>query len=96
MFTLIYYLQTKGQDQLYGHIKMGITLELDCGLVVDFEPDFELPTNHSDKTKVQWQFSNNRNTESLASVLSELEAQTSIHDADISLANLRLLYGYNT
>ena len=95
MFTLIYYLQTKGQDQLYGLIKMGITLELDCGLVVDFEPDFELP-NHSDETKVQWQFRDNRNTESLASVLSELEAQTSIHDADISLANLRLLYGYNT
>jgi hypothetical protein len=74
---------------------MGITLELDCGLVVDFEPDFELP-NHSDETKVQWQFSDNRNTESLASVLSELETQTSIHKSGFSLANLRLLYGYNT
>ena len=85
----------KGQDQLYGHIKMEIILELECGLVAEFEPDWELSENHSDQTKVRWQLQYDGDQESLASLFSELETEESIPKSNISLANLRLLYGYN-
>ena len=85
----------KGQDLQYGHIKMEIILELECGLDVEFEPDFRLSTNHSDKTKVQWQLQDNGNQEPMDDVLIQLEAEEPVPERDFSLEILRLLYGCN-
>ena len=85
----------KGQDQQYGLTKMEIILELECGLDVEFEPDFRLSTNHSDKTKVQWQLRDNGNQEHMDDVLIHLEAKEPVPESDVSLENLRLLYGFN-
>ena len=75
---------------------MEIILELECGLDVEFEPDFRLSTNHSDKTKVRWQLSDCPDKDSLDGVLIQLEAEESVPESDVSLENLRLLYGFNT
>ena len=74
---------------------MEIILELECGLDVEFEPDFRLP-NHSDKTKVRWKLTDCSDKDSLDGVLIQLEAEESVPESDVSLENLRLLYGFNT
>lgn len=74
---------------------MEIILELECGLIAEFEPDWELSENHSDQTKVRWQLQYDGDQESLAGLLSELETEESIPKSNISMANLRLLYGYD-
>ena len=73
---------------------MEIILELECGLDVEFEPDFRMP-NHSDETKVRWQLSDNADTKSVAGVFTGLETEESVPESYVSLGNLRLLYGYN-
>ena len=83
----------KDQDQLYGLIEMEILLELECGLDVDFEPDW-MPTTQADYSKVRWQLSDQSDQKSLDGVLSKLEAQEPFYASDDTMAGLRLLYGY--
>ena len=83
----------KDQDQLYGLIKMEILLELECGLDVDFEPDW-MPTTQADYSKVRWQLSDQSDQKSLDGVLSKLEAQEPFYASDDTMACMRLLYGY--
>ena len=83
----------KDQDQLYGLIEMEILLELECGLDVDFEPDW-MPTTQADYSKVRWQLSDQSDQKSLDGVLSKLEAQEPFYASDDTIAGLRLLYGY--
>ena len=93
LFTWIYYPQMKGQDQLYGHIEMEILLELECGLDVDFEPDW-MPATQADHTKVRWQLSDQSDQKSLDGMLRKLEAQEPLYASDSTMASMRLLYGY--
>ena len=83
----------KDQDQLYGLIEMEILLELECGLDVDFEPDW-MPTTQADYSKVRWQLSDQSDQKSLDGVLSKLEAQEPFYASDDTMACMRLLYGY--
>ena len=93
LFTWIYYPQMKDQDQLYGLIEMEILLELECGLDVDFEPDW-MPATQADYSKVRWQLSDQSDQKSLDGVLSKLEAQEPFYASDDTMACMRLLYGY--
>ena len=95
LFTWIYYPQMKGQDQLYGHIEMEILLELECGLDVDFEPDWVSTENHSDQSKVRWQLSNRPDKDSLDGLLSELEAEESLYRSSSIMEGVRLLYRHD-
>ncbi len=83
----------KGQDQLYGHIEMEILLELECGLDVDFEPDW-MPATQADHTKVRWQLSDQSDQKSLDGMLRKLEAKEPFYASDSTMASMRLLYGY--
>ena len=93
LFTWIYYPQMKGQDQLYGHIEMEILLELECGLDVDFEPDW-MPATQAAHTKVRWQLSDQSDQKSLDGMLRKLEAKEPFYASDSTMASMRLLYGY--
>ena len=73
-----------------------IELELDCGLVVDFLPDWRMPTKtHADHSKVRWQLSNRPNKNSLDGLLSELEAEESLYRPSSIMEGVRLLYRHN-
>ena len=86
----MFYLQMRGHDQLYGLIKMEIILELECGLDVNFEPDFRMP-NHSDQTKVQWEFWDTSNPQHLDDVFVEFPSEEPLFKPNVGLENLRLL-----
>ena len=85
----------KGQDQQYGLIEMEILLELECGLDVDFEPDWVSTENHSDQSKVRWQLSNGTDKDSLDGLLSELEAEESLYRPSSIMESVRLLYRHD-
>ena len=72
---------------------MEILLELECGLDVDFEPDW-MPTTQADYSKVRWQLSDQSDQKSLDGVLSKLETQEPFYASDDTMACMRLLYGY--
>ena len=73
-----------------------IEFELDCGLVVDFIPDWRMPAKtHADHSKVRWQLSNRPNKNHLDDLLSELEAEKPIYESDNFMASLRLLHRYD-
>ena len=72
-----------------------IEFELDCGLVVDFIPDWRMPAKtHADHAKVRWHLSDQSDQESLDGVLRKLEAKEPLYASDDTMASLRLLYGY--
>ena len=48
---------------------MEIIFELECGLDVEFTPDWGVSTNHSDHSQVQWKLSDSTDTECLDDVL---------------------------
>lgn len=83
----------KDQDLRYGLTEMEIILELECGLDVDFEPDW-VPETQADYSKVRWQLSDSPDQKSLDDMLSELEKQKPFYGSDQTMAGLRLLYGY--
>ena len=74
---------------------MEILLELDCGLDVDFEPDWVSTENHSDQSKVRWQLSNGTDKDSLDGLLSELEAEESFYRSSSIMEGVRLLYRHD-
>ena len=85
----------KAQDQLYGHISMEIIFELeDSDIAFDFIPDFRMP-NHSDQTKVQWQFQHDADQEYMDDVFFKFQAEEPILKSRLSLEDLRLLFRYN-
>ena len=86
----------KGHDQQYGLIEMEILLELDCGLDVEFEPDWVSDENYGDHTKVRWQLPNSPDKNHLDDLLSELEAEKPIYEPDNLMASLRLLHRYDS
>jgi len=57
----------KDQDLRYGLTEMEILLELECGLDVDFEPDW-VPQTQADYSKVRWQLSDQSDQKSLDGV----------------------------
>ena len=79
----------------YGHIEMEILLEMDCGLDVDFEPDWVSTENHSEQSKVRWQLSNGTDKDSLDGLLSELEAEESLYRSSSIMEGVRLLYRHD-
>ena len=57
-------------DQLYGHIDMEITLELeDSDLIIEFEPDFDVASNSVDIEKVRWKFQDGTHSGAMAGLL---------------------------
>ena len=85
----------KGQDQQYGLIEMEILLELDCGLDVEFEPDWVSDENYGDHTKVRWQLPNSPDKNHLDDLLSELEAEESLYRPSSIMESVRLLYRHD-
>ena len=83
----------KDQDLRYGLTEMEIILELECGLDVDFEPDW-VPQTQADYSKVRWQLSDSPDQKSLDDLLGELETEKPFYGSDQTMAGLRLLYGY--
>ena len=82
----------KGHDQLYGLIEMEILLELECGLDVEFTPDW-LPTkNCGDHSKVQWKLQHNADTQSMDVVFFELSPEEPLPRSKDYLEGLRLLF----
>ena len=85
----------KAHDQLYGLIEMEILLELECGLVADFTPDWGVSENHSDHSQVQWKLSDCPNKDSLDGVLIQFPSEESLYESSVSVENLRLLYRHD-
>ena len=71
---------------------MEILLELDCGLDVEFTPDWVSTENHSDHTKVQWELSNSSNKGGVDDVFIELSPEESFFESRNYLEGSRLLY----
>ena len=70
---------------------MEIILKLDCGLDVDFEPDWVSTENCGDHFKVQWKLSDFPNQRSLDDVFTLVpEEQSNAREGDC-LESLRLL-----
>jgi len=73
-----------------------IEFELDCGLVVDFIPDWRMPAKtHADHSKVRWQLSNGTDKDSLDGLLSFLETEESLYRPSSIMESVRLLYRYD-
>ena len=85
----------KDQDQLYGLIEMEILLELDCGLDVEFEPDWVSTENHSDHSQVQWKLQDDADTQHLDAVFIEFPTEESLPKSRNYLEGLRLLQRHN-
>ena len=81
----------RGQDLIYGHIEMEIILKLDCGLDVDFEPDWVSTENCADYNKVQWQLSDSPDKGSVDDVFCIFSKEQSLPSTRNSLESLRLL-----
>ena len=86
----------KDHDQLYGLIEMEIILKLECGLDVEFTPDWVSTENHADHSKVRWELQDNAGTEHMDDVQFEFSPAESVYEPDVTLENLRLLYGHNS
>ena len=84
----------KAQDQRYGLTEMEILLELDCGLDVEFKPNW-LSENFADHAKVRWQLSDRPNPKHLDDLLSELEAEESVYRPNNLMESVRLLYRHD-
>tara|TARA_R100000656_G_scaffold115402_1_gene87957 strand:- start:560 stop:820 length:261 start_codon:yes stop_codon:yes gene_type:complete len=70
-------------------------LEMECGLVADFTPDWRVSENYSDHNQVQWKLQHNADTKYLDDVLIEFSPEESLFESNVSMENLRLLRGYN-
>ena len=71
---------------------MKILFELEnSDLDIEFTPDFRMPGNYSDTTKVQWELSDCTDTKHLDDVLIEFSPEESLYESNVSLENLRLL-----
>lgn len=95
MFTWIFFHQKKGHDLLYGLIEMEIILELECGLDVEFTPDWGVSENHSDHSQVQWKLSDCPDKDSMDGVLIQFPSEEPLYESSVSVENLRLLYRHN-
>ena len=96
MFTWIYYHQKKGHDLLYGLIEMEIIFELECGLDVEFTPDWGVSANHSDHSQVQWELSDSTDTKCLDDVLIVFQKEQPVSGSRNYLESLRLLHRRNS
>ena len=85
----------KAHDQLYGLIEMEILLELECGLDVEFTPDWVSTENHADHSKVQWKLQYDANTESMDVVFFEFPSEEPLPKSRDYLEGLRLLQRYD-
>ena len=75
---------------------MEIIFELeDSDLVIEFTPDFRMPGNYSDTTKVQWKLQYDANKKHLDDVQLEFSSESPIFKSNVSVGNMRLLCGYN-
>lgn len=81
----------RGRGRQYGHIEMEIILKLDCGLDVDFEPDWVSTENYADYNKVQWQLSDSPDKRGMADVFNIVSKEQSLPSTRNSLESLRLL-----
>ena len=70
---------------------MEIILKLDCGLDVDFEPDWVSTENYADYNKVQWQLSDSPDKRGMADVFNIVSKEQSLPSTRNSLESLRLL-----
>ena len=67
----------------------------DSDLDIEFTPDFRMPGNYSDTTKVQWELSDSPDKDSLDGLLSELEAEESLYRSSSIMEGVRLLYRHD-
>ena len=74
---------------------MEIILELECGLDVEFTPDWGVSKNHSDHSQVQWKLSNRPDKDSMDGVLIQFPSEESLYESSVSVENLRLLHRHN-
>ena len=74
---------------------MEIILELECGLDVEFTPDWGVSKNHSDHSQVQWELSNRPDKDSMDGVLIQFPSEESLYESSVSVENLRLLHRHN-
>ena len=74
---------------------MEIILELECGLDVEFTPDWGVSKNHSDHSQVQWELSNRPDKDSMDGVLIQFPSEESLYESSVSVENLRLLYRHD-
>ena len=74
---------------------MEIIFELECGLDVEFTPDWGVSANHSDHSQVQWELSDRSDKDSMDGVLIQFPSEESLYESSVSVENLRLLYRYN-
>ena len=86
----------KAQDQRYGLTEMEILLELDCGLDVEFEPDWVSTENHSDHSQVQWQLQDDADTEHVDAVFIEFPTEEPLPKSRNYMEGLRLLQPHNS
>ena len=70
-------------------------LEMECGLVADFTPDWRVSENYSDHNQVQWKLQHNADTKYLDDVLIKFSSEESLYESDVSVENLRLLCRHN-
>ena len=84
-------------SQIYGHMPdMEIHFELeDSDIDVEFKPDFRMPGNYSDTTKVQWELSDSPDKDSLDGVLIQFPSEEPLYESSVSVENLRLLYRHD-
>ena len=85
----------KGHDQLYGLTEMEILLELECGLDVEFTPDWVSTENHADHSKVQWKLQHDADTELVDVVFFEFSPEEPLSRSSNYLEGLRLLQRYD-
>ena len=81
----------KDQGRLYGLTEMEILLELECGIDVEFEPDWVPTENCGDHYKVQWQLSDSPNTRCLDDVFGVFSKKLTISQTGDSMEGMRLL-----
>ena len=86
----------KDHDQLYGLIEMEILLELECGLDVEFTPDWVSTENHADHSKVQWKLQHDADKKHLDDVFLEFSPGSPVYEPSVSVENLRLLFRHNS
>ena len=70
---------------------MEIILELECGIDVEFEPDWVSTENCCDESKVQWELSDSPDKGGMADVFCIFSKEHSLPSTGNSLESLRLL-----
>ena len=81
----------KDQGRLYGLTEMEILLELECGIDVEFEPDWVPTENCGDHYKVQWQLSDCSDTRCMDDVFCVFSKELTISQTGNSMEGMRLL-----